>query len=134
MKLSQFILLLSFSLTSVSLPSFGQQGSTDNSMDDMQMPPHQSASHQQIGGMTEMMEQMHQKLHRGGQTSCHVRHQRGAKLRAGANADVNEGRLDVDVPLGTRSWSTRSSRAPAEATNSSQPTGSCRWVNVRSAR
>ena len=37
-------------------------------------------------------------LHSGDQAPCHIRHERGTQFCPRANADVNEGELDVDVP------------------------------------
>lgn len=99
MKSPRLVFFLSILLELSLLKSSAQQGAPDHSMDGMNMPSAQMSSHEQMGGMAEMMDQMHPKnFIQGGQASCHLWHQRGAKLRLFANADVYERQLDVDVP------------------------------------
>jgi len=56
---------VSLSLALFSLTSNGQQGSSNQSMGEMDMPPHQPSSHDQMSGihrgMADMMEKMHPK-------------------------------------------------------------------------
>ena len=61
MKFPRFVLFLSILLELSLGNSSAQQGPPDHSMDGMNMPSAQMSSHEQMGGMAEMMDQMHPK-------------------------------------------------------------------------
>jgi len=61
MRFPGFIFFLSFLLELSNLTSSAQQGKPDHSMDGMNMPSTQMSSQEHMGGMSEMMDQMHPK-------------------------------------------------------------------------
>ena len=99
MNLRRYVFLLSFLLGLSLLSSSAQQGSPNHSMGQHGCafrPDVISRSNERHGGHDEPDAPQH--LHPGDQAPCHIRHQRGAKLRPLSNADVHEEKLDADVP------------------------------------